>query len=155
MLIGQPKQKPVLRRGFVLVFVCEIGLFELLNYICNPNAAIFSAVLYTTDMSNNLSANRLIRNEQIIRNRNTALKKDLKKQFAGTKKAQFAPVSFICECSALDCTAKIVLTIEAYERIHQQKDQFVLAKGHEIEQIESVSRELPAFNIVEKEELAS
>lgn|GEM_PF-3555099 len=105
-------------------------------------------------MKDSLSANRLVRNEQIIRNRNTEVKKDLKKRFLGTKRAKLTPVNFVCECSALDCEATVTLTIQAYEKIHQRKDRFVLAKGHEIESIESVSADLGRYDIVEKAELA-
>lgn len=72
----------------------------------------------------------------------------------GTKRAKLTPIEFVCECSALDCTETVKMTIQAYEKIHKRKDRFVLAKGHEIQSIEKVSLGLDKYNIVEKVELA-
>ena len=106
-------------------------------------------------MSDNLSRNRLVRNEQIIRNRNTEAINGIKKYFQHDKKVKDAPLEFVCECSAIDCAEKVTMTINEYERIHSRKDLFAIAAGHQTPSIEEVLVSRDDYSVVEKEELSA
>jgi hypothetical protein len=58
---------------------------------------------------------------------------------------------FLCECSAEGgCEARLELTFEEYERVRAQDDRFVLAPGHETDEIEHVIERTARFLIVDK-----
>lgn len=104
-------------------------------------------------MSDNLSHDRQVRNEQLIRDRNTKLKDGILKYFRNNIKIKALPVKFVCECSAIDCKETVELSIAAYEKIHARQDQFAIAKGHGTPEVEKVVKKHPSFHIVEKQQL--
>jgi len=58
---------------------------------------------------------------------------------------------FFCECSRGSCEKRVRLTLADYERIHQNRDHFVVLPGHEVPAIEHiVGHHEPEYNIVEK-----
>jgi hypothetical protein len=63
-----------------------------------------------------------------------------------------APFSIICECGDADCTERIELAPSAYQQIRLQPAQFVVRRGHEIPDTESVIDEGPDYLVVEKDE---
>jgi hypothetical protein len=97
---------------------------------------------------------KLIRNEQLIRDKNKVTAKAIKKYFSGTKGLDDAVLQFACECSDLECDAYVTLPIKEYERTHKQNNRFVLAPGHESPLVEKVVKAKESFNIVEKPTLA-
>jgi hypothetical protein len=105
-----------------------------------------------TDVAD-VSKDRSIRNEQLVRQKNTNVKNGIKKYFHNNKKVKTAPVAFICECSALDCQKHIRISIDDYEKIHGRDDHFVIFKGHELPDIEKIVADKPGFSIVEKYQL--
>jgi len=104
---------------------------------------------------NKLSNERLIRNEQILRDKNTNAEKALKQYFHNDKDVQNAPMEFICECSTLNCKKHVNISISTYEKIHARRDRFVISKGHETPQVEKVVQHEPDFDIVEKPALSA
>lgn len=105
-------------------------------------------------MSHNLSNDRSVRNEQILREKNTHTKNGIKKYFRNNRNIKAAPVEFVCECSTLDCKENVKLSIDSYENAHQRKDRFTIAKGHEQSSIEKVVADKVDFYIVEKMQLS-
>jgi hypothetical protein len=101
-------------------------------------------------MSDDLSMERAIRNELIVRGRNTKTKNGIKRFFHNNKKIKAAPLNFICECSAADCQKHIQLSINAYEKTHQRNDWFTIVKGHETPAVEKVVADEGDFTVVEK-----
>lgn len=106
-------------------------------------------------MNNNLPEEHLTRNEQIIRDRNTSGKNAIKQYYRHTKKVVTTPIKFVCECSLLDCREFVEISIDEYEKIHQRKDRFVVAKGHETPIVEKLVSAKPRFHVVEKHTVSS
>lgn len=104
-------------------------------------------------MSDALSQNRSVRNEQVLRKRNINVKNGIKKFFRGDKKVQSTPVAFTCECSVLDCNKHVKVSIDTYEELHKRKDRFTIAKGHETPTVEAIVAKKPGYSVVEKHEL--
>jgi hypothetical protein len=80
---------------------------------------------------------RLVRNETLFRQVNERLK-ELGESFSVVAER----ADFICECSNEACTEHIALALEEYERVRADPTHFVLVKGHEVPEIESVAYEL-------------
>ena len=59
-------------------------------------------------------------------------------------------LDFVCECSRLDCTERIRLAVDAYRRLRQVPEWFVVKRGHEQLDIERVVEEEREYLIVEK-----
>jgi hypothetical protein len=58
--------------------------------------------------------------------------------------------SFFCECSNADCTLQVSLTTADYERVRTDGAQFVVAKGHELPDIETIVEDGDGWTIVVK-----
>ena len=56
----------------------------------------------------------------------------------------------LCECGQDGCSDTVSLTIAEYDEVHQQRDRFVVAKGHEDSSIERVVRESDGYVVVDK-----
>jgi hypothetical protein len=67
-------------------------------------------------------------------------------------------IEVLCECGREGCSQVLDLTVAEYDEAHQQRDRFVVAPGHEDEQIERVvlrsSRYLVVDKVGEAEEIA-
>ena len=59
-------------------------------------------------------------------------------------------LEFVCECSDEDCTTRIPMRLTKYQQIHQERDTFIIAPGHQASAIEKVVREETDHAIVEK-----
>jgi hypothetical protein len=58
--------------------------------------------------------------------------------------------NFVCECSHADCAAQLELSRTAYEQVRAHPARFVLAKGHEVLEVDAVMDTLGSYVIVEK-----
>ena len=58
---------------------------------------------------------------------------------------------FYCECSTVDCTLRLPMTLAAYESIRADPTQFVVVPGHELPEIEAVISRTDAYQIVRKQ----
>lgn len=101
-------------------------------------------------MDDNLSQNRLVRNEQVIRNHNVSLENAIVKFAQNDPSVKKAPVSFLCECSVSSCKKKINISIEHYHKIHRRKDYFMVKPGHAIPSLEKTIVKDKELEIVEK-----
>ena len=57
---------------------------------------------------------------------------------------------FVCECSDPNCTQRVEASLADYERIRADGATFLLAPGHEQEDIERVVSARSRFHVVEK-----
>ncbi len=104
-------------------------------------------------VGNDTIKQRLIKNEQLIRARNTETSKGIKTFFRNKKEVVSAPVAFVCECSDLDCKEHVHTSIESYEKLHKRKDRFTIYPGHETPSVEKVVDQHEDFDIVQKVDL--
>jgi hypothetical protein len=58
---------------------------------------------------------------------------------------------FFCECSNLDCTLLVPMTVSEYEQVRADSRQFVVAPGHELPEIEAVITRKSAYQVVVKQ----
>jgi hypothetical protein len=59
---------------------------------------------------------------------------------------------FVCECGYIGCSTTIELSIAAYEAVRTNFDRFLVAPGHEIEEIEEVVERHADYFVVVKDE---
>ena len=59
-------------------------------------------------------------------------------------------LSFVCECSHVDCAQQIELSHEEYEHVRGASDQFIVKAGHEIADVENVVETRRDYVIVVK-----
>jgi hypothetical protein len=59
-------------------------------------------------------------------------------------------IDVLCECGRPGCRGVITLTVADYERVHAQKDRFVVVPGHESTEIENVVEERDGYFVVDK-----
>lgn len=57
---------------------------------------------------------------------------------------------FKCECSDENCAVRIPMLLSEYQRIHTDRDTFVVLPNHQVDPIEKVVKETPDYNIVKK-----
>jgi hypothetical protein len=57
---------------------------------------------------------------------------------------------FICECSNIDCTLRLPLTLSCYEAARSDPATFIVAPGHELPEIEDVIERGAGYQIVRK-----
>lgn len=62
---------------------------------------------------------------------------------------------FLCECSNIDCTLRLRLTIAEYEHVRANAARFLIAPGHELPEIEIVTLREERFWTVEKQGAAA
>jgi hypothetical protein len=56
----------------------------------------------------------------------------------------------LCECGEDDCDATLEVSPAEYDEAHRQRDRFMVAPGHEDDQIEHVVKRTQAYLIVDK-----
>ncbi len=59
-------------------------------------------------------------------------------------------LEILCECGEDDCGTTLDVNRAEYDEAHQQPDRFMVAPGHEDEQIEHVVKRTPVYLIVDK-----
>jgi hypothetical protein len=59
---------------------------------------------------------------------------------------------FVCECAYIGCNTTIEMSIAEYEAVRTNFDRFLLAPGHEVEEIEEVVERHPDYFVVVKDE---
>jgi hypothetical protein len=56
----------------------------------------------------------------------------------------------LCECGRDRCQGTIALTATEYDRVHVERDRFVVLPGHETLEIENVVERTDAYLVVDK-----
>ena len=87
---------------------------------------------------------RLARNETLFR----AVNENIEEAAARSVMPTF---DFFCECSNVDCTLLLTMTLSEYEQVRADPRQFVVAPGHELPEIEAVVVRTSAYQVVLKE----
>ena len=87
-------------------------------------------------------------NEALFREVNEAIERG---QWPGEEDSRTA---FRCECAQLDCSELISLAPREYERIRATSRRFVVALGHEVEEVETVVETGDGYVVVEKRDEA-
>jgi hypothetical protein len=59
-------------------------------------------------------------------------------------------LEILCECGEDGCETTLDVTHAEYDEAHEQRDRFMVALGHEDEQIEHVVKRTPEYLIVDK-----
>jgi hypothetical protein len=77
---------------------------------------------------------RKAQNEAVFREVNERIEV-LHKQFA---MEDDEPLHIVCECDRVDCTERLEVTIERYERVRADATTFLVATGHEDDAVEDV-----------------
>ena len=89
---------------------------------------------------------RLARNETLFRSVNENIE-----EAATSNQLDEHTFEFFCECSNIDCTRLLPMTVSEYERVRSDPKQFVVAPGHELPEIEVVVARNDAYQVVVKE----
>jgi hypothetical protein len=89
---------------------------------------------------------RLARNETLFRSVNEHIEEAAKSE--GVDQHVF---EFVCECSNVDCTLRVEMTVSEYEQLRADPRQFAVAPGHELPEIEKVVAKTSGYQVVLKE----
>jgi hypothetical protein len=57
---------------------------------------------------------------------------------------------FKCECSDENCNIRIPLLQSEYQKIHTNRNTFIVMPNHQVDPIETVLKETTEYNVVEK-----
>ena len=89
---------------------------------------------------------RLARNESLFRSVNENIE-----EAAASGQLDEHVFEFFCECSNIDCTLLLPMTVSEYERVRADPKQFVVAPGHDLPEIEIVVARTDTYQVVIKE----
>jgi hypothetical protein len=73
-------------------------------------------------------------NEAVFREVNERIE-GLQRDFALTAEE---PLHIVCECDRLDCSVPLDVPVDVYERTRQDSARFLVAPGHEDDEVEDV-----------------
>jgi hypothetical protein len=59
-------------------------------------------------------------------------------------------LNFKCECSDEDCNARVPIRLSAYNKIHENRDAFIIKLKHQVNAIEKVIVTEDNYSVVEK-----
>jgi len=86
--------------------------------------------------------------------RNEALFRDVNERIAaqGSEWELDAPDlhDYLCECGRRDCTMRVSMTRQEYERVRRHGKQFFVVPGHELPEVEHVVEREDRYLVVEK-----
>lgn len=92
-------------------------------------------------------ARRVGLNEAIFRQVNEQIR-DLNRDF----ETEQGTMTVICECGSSECTDRLELRVQEYERVRGDARLYVIAKGHEIPSVETVVEQAGGYDVVRKDE---
>ena len=93
------------------------------------------------------SAERKAYNQGVFRNANERLERGAE-ELVGADEASIVP--FLCECSRLDCTQVVLLTLAAYEEVREGPRRGIAVVGHEDAEVEDVVERHDGYLVTEK-----
>lgn len=96
---------------------------------------------------------RLVKNEIVFRDVNERIEEMASTQAQALRDQR--DLGFLCECSNVDCTLRLQLSLGEYEEARLDPAQFVVAPGHELPEIEKVVFVGQGFQIVRKQGAAA
>ena len=89
---------------------------------------------------------RIAKNETVFRATNREIENAEEESGGGDD----AALEVLCECGRPGCSGLISMTVGQYEKVHSQKDRFVVVPGHQSDEIEKVVEEREGYAIVDK-----
>ena len=90
-------------------------------------------------------------NDKVKQGRTESLFRDVNERIAETAQHFDADTTqFVCECSDPNCTHRLEATLDEYEEVRADGARFMLAPGHEDEDIERLVANRGRFDVVEK-----
>jgi hypothetical protein len=89
---------------------------------------------------------RLAENEAVFRHLNDQIERQAEKHGVDSH-----VYDFLCECANVDCTLRLTLTIDEYERVRAHPTRFIVAEGHDLPEVETVVERKQSHWIVEKQ----
>jgi hypothetical protein len=92
-----------------------------------------------------LRAQRIGENEVLFREVNEKLR-GLNESFS----IILEKAEFVCECADVTCTERVSITLEQYEQVRSDPRRFIIRKGHDVPDVETVVVEGEGFDVVEK-----
>lgn len=92
-------------------------------------------------------ARRIAKNEVLFRDVNDRVKQI---DVAHGIPAGESRWDFLCECSDPDCTKRVSLTPDAYEKVRSDPLRFVVLDGHENPDVERVVERSSGYLVIEK-----
>jgi hypothetical protein len=112
-------------------------------------------------MSEPVSERRMAENQVVFREHNEKVQKAFDQLNAiaaqeGAKPIHLegdSPLFFYCECSDENCRERIKVTPNDYNKIHKERDTFVIVCGHNVPKIEDVTATGPEYCVVTKHEV--
>jgi hypothetical protein len=105
-----------------------------------------------------LSERRQIENEMIFRRANEVVGDALDEIDAAHRnegnpelvRNEDLLLHFKCECSDEDCNARIPIKLSVYQKIHENRDAFIIKLNHQVQAIEKVILTEDDYSVVEK-----
>ncbi len=105
-----------------------------------------------------LSERRQIENEMIFRRANEKVGDDLDKLDAqhieegnpDLIRTNDMVLHFKCECSDEECDARILVKLSVYQKIHENRDAFIIKLKHQVKEIEKIIIDEDTYSVVEK-----
>jgi|SRR3954468_14313142 len=88
---------------------------------------------------------RMAQNEALFREVNERID-----ELGEVQQDQPLPRDYLCECANSDCTFRVPLTGEEYERVRADAAQFAVLPGHYTPEIEELVSEGPRYWVVKK-----
>jgi hypothetical protein len=112
-------------------------------------------------MDETSSEHRLAENEAMFRRINERVQagydetnrlaaEDNQPEFKVAVASHDTPLQFYCECADEKCSQRITVTLNEYREIHQNRRQFIIVPGHEVDSVEEIVAEYPSFTVVRK-----
>jgi hypothetical protein len=93
---------------------------------------------------------RIVANEVLTRDLNEEIA-EKSKEFGGEGvAAPDEPTEFLCACGRSDCSEKLALTLEEFERVHSRNDRFAVVPGHQVSEVDTVVERNDGYLVVEK-----
>jgi hypothetical protein len=92
-------------------------------------------------------ARRVGLNESIFRQVNEQIE-SLNRDFGGEP----VRMTIICECADGDCTERLEIPVNEYEKVRTDARRYVIVPGHELPEYESVVGRADGYDIVQKRE---
>lgn len=96
-------------------------------------------------MNDTFSARRLVENELIVRKANEEVARVMKIIVPDSE-----AVFFYCECSNKACNERIPLSVATYQKIHNERDHFIVLPGHITKSVESMVESKPSYCVAKK-----
>jgi hypothetical protein len=89
---------------------------------------------------------RISRNEAMYRSVNLEVER-VSEELGGGPNDR---LEILCECGVTSCHTTLEVSRAEYDEAHQQRDRFMVAPGHEDEQIEHVVKRTSKYLVVDK-----